>query len=67
MVGCGIDMDKAKLKPGGSLEPQQTISVYFTKNGKRVRYAVKEVRLSRMCAHYVYLCVCVCVVIGACV
>ena len=45
VVGCGIDMDKAKLKPDGCLEPQQTVTVYFTKNGKRVRYDQKEQRI----------------------
>ncbi|XP_076445934.1 uncharacterized protein LOC143283637 [Babylonia areolata] len=36
VIGCGIDISKAQLKPDGSLQPQQTLLVYFTKNGTRV-------------------------------
>ncbi|KAK7485956.1 hypothetical protein BaRGS_00022822 [Batillaria attramentaria] len=35
IVGCGVDIKKAKLKEDGTLKPQQMLTVYFTKNGKR--------------------------------
>ncbi|KAK0062250.1 hypothetical protein Bpfe_008351, partial [Biomphalaria pfeifferi] len=36
VIGCGLDVATTKFRLDGSLENQQIIKFYFTKNGKRV-------------------------------
>lgn len=35
-VGCGFSIKSARFREDGSLENQQTLKFYFTKNGKKV-------------------------------
>ncbi|XP_070196653.1 uncharacterized protein [Littorina saxatilis] len=44
VVGCGIVMQNVKLQPDGSFQPQQKLTVYFTKNGIRTHERPFEYR-----------------------
>ena len=35
-IGCGIDVQRCKFREDGTLEPGQTLIVYFMKNGTKV-------------------------------
>lgn len=47
IVGCGIDFAQAKVNADGTIKPQQTLTVYFTKNGKKVSVVC-------LCKQYAY-------------